>query len=58
MLFHKAKGGFGKRLIDVKVHWRKLGVPSIIASHWLSSGSLSLAKLLLGDVEPLPLAVW
>lgn len=33
MLFYRAKweGGLYKQ----KVHWSKLGVPSVVASHWL-----------------------
>lgn len=38
-------------LFKAKIHWRKPGVPHIMASHSLGCDSLSLAGLLLERVE-------
>lgn len=37
-----------------KVHWRKLGVPCVMAAHWLSCSSVWLAGLLPEVTETLP----
>ena len=42
---------------NLKVYWNKLGVPSVVASHWLCADCFSLAGLLLGEKESfLPIA--
>lgn len=46
------KRGKFRRLLK-QVHWRKLGAQSLVASHWLSGESLSLAGLLPGVQESL-----
>lgn len=37
-----------------KAHGGKLGVPGVMAAHWLGRNSLSLVGLLPGEVETLP----
>ena len=46
--FYKREGEFGGAVINKRVHWRKRGVPSVVAFHWLNCPSLSLAALLPG----------
>lgn len=35
----------------LRVHWRRLGIGSIEAPHWLSPGGLPLAEPLLGEED-------
>lgn len=42
MLIYSEKGGFGKSCQKQDAHWKKPGVGTIVASHWLSNGGLSL----------------
>lgn len=44
------QGGVGS-CYKRKAHWSKLGVPSVVASHWLSADCLALAGLLPGKEE-------
>lgn len=41
------KGKLGETVIN-RVHWRKLGVQTLLTSPWLRGDSLSVAALLLG----------
>lgn len=45
--FYRGEGGLGGAVITKRAHWRKLGVRSVVAFHWLSCGNLSV-ELLLG----------
>lgn len=45
MLFVEERGQGGWKGCYQQVHWNKLGVPSVGASHWLSCDCLSLAVL-------------
>lgn len=50
----KGAGSFtdlGEGSCKIRVHWRRPGVGSIEAPHWLSPGHLSLAELLLGEED-------
>ena len=47
-LFYRGEGEVGRDCYKQKVHWRKLEVQSVVAFHWLSCDSLSLAELLPG----------
>ena len=47
-LFYRGIGEVKTGCYKQKVHWRKLGVRSMVAFHWLSCDSLSLAELLPG----------
>lgn len=42
MLIYSEKGGFGKSCQKQDARWKKPGVGTIVASHWLSNGGLSL----------------
>lgn len=53
-LFYRGKDGFGWAVIN-KGKWSKLGVPRLVAFHWLNCNGLSLAGLLPGQEENLPL---
>ena len=48
-LFCRGEGEVGRGFYKQNVHWKKLGVSSIVAFHWLSYDSLSLAELLPGN---------
>ena len=47
--FYRREGGLGGAVITKRAHWRKLGVGSVVAFHWLSCGNLSMAGLLPGQ---------
>lgn len=47
-LFFRGEGAIGRDCDKQNVHWRKLGVRSIAAFHWLSGDCLSLAEVLPG----------
>ena len=47
--FYKGEEAVARGCYKQKVHWRKLGVQSVVAFHWQSWNSLSLAGLLLGE---------
>ena len=47
--FYRGERGLGGAVITKRAHWRKLGVGSVVAFHWLSCGNLSMAGLLLGQ---------
>ena len=49
-LFHRGKEEVGRAIVN-KVHWRRLGLGSVVAFHCLSCDSLSLAELLAGQEE-------
>lgn len=67
MFFYKGKEKLGGVVIK-KVYWRKTGVQSIVASHWLGCDSLSLVgplpgeeKIFLppvGDARPVSSCLW
>lgn len=46
--FLRRERGIGKGCYKQRAYWRKLGVWSVVAFHWLSGEGLSLAGLLLG----------
>lgn len=41
----------GRGCCKLRIHWRKLKVWNVVASHWLSYGKLPVAELLLGREE-------
>lgn len=43
------KGGVGRSCYKRRVHWRKLAVQRVVAFHWQSCDSFSLAGLSLGE---------
>ena len=55
-LFYRGEGGVERGCSKQSVRWRKLGVRSVVAFHWLNCDGLSLAGLLLG--ENLPSSCW
>ena len=57
-LFPEGRGGSQEGCYKQKAHWRKLGVGSIVASHWLSCVYLSLAGLLLSEETIFLLSLW
>lgn len=57
IFFYRGKGELQGAVAN-RVHWRKLGVWSGVAFHWLSCNSLSLAEWLPGEEKISPFSCW
>lgn len=57
IFFYGGDGGVRRGCYKQIIHWRKLGIQSVVASHWVSCDRFSLAGLLPGEEKFfLPLA--